>query len=246
MVMAEKVSIELKNVCKKYGETKALDNVSIKIYGGEFVTIIGSSGCGKTTLLKTVNALVKPDSGSVLVNGKDVAAMDVIKLRRSIGYVIQNIGLFPHMNVKRNISYVPTLINRKSKTRDEEYILRLIKVVGLDESILSRFPSELSGGQQQRVGLARALAAEPNILLMDEPFGSVDEITRKMLQDEIKRIHKTLRCTILFVTHDIDEALRLGDRVVVMNNGSIIQIGTPQFVCQNPADDFVSRLLGRN
>lgn len=239
-----KILIEFKNVYKSYGEVKALDNVNIKIFEGECVTIIGTSGCGKTTLLKTINALVKYDHGTIIIDGVDIKEIDHIKLRRKIGYVIQDIGLFPHMNIRKNITYVPSLMKSKQGI-DHQSILDLLNTVGLEEGILGRYPSELSGGQQQRVGIARALAAKPRILLMDEPFGSVDEITRQKLQEEIIAIRKSLDCTILFVTHDIDEAIKLGDRLCIMDQGAVLQLGNYQEISNNPANDYVDRLVNR-
>ncbi|NMB42428.1 MAG: ABC transporter ATP-binding protein [Firmicutes bacterium] len=238
-------SVEFKSVSKFYGKIKALDNVSLKISEGEFVTIIGTSGCGKTTLLKTVNALVEPEKGTVIVGGTDIKNTNHIKLRRSIGYVIQDVGLFPHMNVMKNIAYVPSLVGRAGKGYGKRDILYLLDAVGLEESLLERYPAELSGGQQQRVGIARALAMKPRILLMDEPFGSVDEITRQKLQDEIISIRQNLDCTILFVTHDIDEAIKLSDRLVIMDRGEIIQVGNAQSISSDPINDYVDRLINR-
>ncbi|GAB6167929.1 ABC transporter ATP-binding protein [Clostridium carnis] len=242
--MKNNVIIEFKNIKKKYNDKIILPNFNLEIQKGEFVTIIGSSGSGKTTILKMVNGLNKPDEGDIYVNGKNIKNEDLIELRRNIGYSIQGTGLFPHMTIEKNIGYVPNLINKKNKIKTKEAVDRLIKVVGLEEDMLKRYPSELSGGQQQRVGIARSLAASPEILLMDEPFGAVDEITRKQLQDEILRIHIELGVTILFITHDIKEALKLGTRVVVMDNGEIVQCGTPKELKDNPKTDFVRELIG--
>jgi osmoprotectant transport system ATP-binding protein len=210
---------------------------------GEFLTVIGSSGCGKTTVLKLINGLIRPDSGRILIHGQDLSEIDLIQLRRNIGYVIQEVGLFPHMMIARNISYVPDLIGKEPKEAIRARTRELIELVGLDPELLTRYPSELSGGQRQRVGLARALAASPDILLMDEPFGAVDEITRKQLQQEIKGIHQKLGVTIFFVTHDIREAMKLGTRVLIMDQGKIMQEGSPSQIRDHPKEGFVQELL---
>ncbi|MBB6715621.1 ABC transporter ATP-binding protein [Clostridium gasigenes] len=236
--------IKLQGVSKGYGDNLILNEFNLNINKGEFLTIIGSSGCGKTTVLKLINGLLTPDSGKVHVNGEDISVVNQIQLRRKIGYVIQGVGLFPHMNIRKNISYVPNLTKKDDKSKIAAKALKLIKVVGLSEDMLDRYPSELSGGQRQRVGLARALASTPDILLMDEPFGAVDEITRKLLQEEILRIYKELNVTIVFITHDIKEALKLGTRVLVMDKGQIIQVGAPNEIIENPKTDFVRELIG--
>lgn len=236
--------IKLEGVSKGYGNNLILNEFNLNINKGEFLTIIGSSGCGKTTVLKLINGLLTPDSGKVHVNGEDISVVNQIQLRRKIGYVIQGVGLFPHMNIRKNISYVPNLTKKDDKSKIAAKALKLIKVVGLSEDMLDRYPSELSGGQRQRVGLARALASTPDILLMDEPFGAVDEITRKLLQEEILRIYKELNVTIVFITHDIKEALKLGTRVLVMDKGQIIQVGAPTEIIENPKTDFVRELIG--
>lgn len=242
--MDKKSIIEVKNINKKYGEKIILENINLEINKGEFITIIGSSGCGKTTFLKLINGLIEADSGKVYVDGKDISKVDKIALRRGIGYVIQEIGLFPHMNVRKNISYIPNLLKKENKNEIENTVRELIKKVGLKEDMLDNYPNELSGGQRQRVGIARALAVKPQIILMDEPFGAVDEITRKLLQDEILKIYKEYNMTIIFITHDIREALKLGSRVMVMDKGQVIQIGTPEEITQNPKNVFVAKLLG--
>lgn len=242
--MKERSLIEVENVKKVYGDKLILKNINLKVDKGEFVTIIGSSGCGKTTFLKLINGLVNPDFGQVYINNYDISKIDKIALRRKIGYVIQEIGLFPHMNVRKNISYIPNLIKKDSKEKVENKVRELIKVVGLKEDMLDRYPNELSGGQRQRVGIARALASDAKILLMDEPFGAIDEITRRLLQDEILRIYKEFNITILFITHDIKEALKLGTRVIVMDKGEIIQNDTPEEVVRNPKTSFVRNLIG--
>lgn len=235
--------IELQDITMSYGQGKILEHFSLSIEQGTFLTIIGSSGCGKTTVLKLINGLLTPEEGRVMVNGQDISKTDINELRRSIGYVIQEIGLFPHMTIEKNICYVPHLY----KNRDEEAIYararELTCLVGLSPDFLKRYPSELSGGQRQRVGIARALMNSPKIILMDEPFGAVDEITRKRLQEEILRIHKELGGTIVFITHDIKEALKLGTRVLVMDKGEILQDGTPGEVKEQPATEFVRQLM---
>ena len=235
--------ISFQNVTKGYGEHTILHNLNLNIRKGEFLTVIGSSGSGKTTMLKLINGLLTPESGSILIEGKDISKENQTLLRRNIGYVIQGIGLFPHMTVRKNIAYVPGLLNHRDKERTRKAVERLIRVVGLEQEMLDRYPSELSGGQRQRVGIARALAANPDILLMDEPFGAVDEITRKMLQAEISRTHQELGVTIVFITHDIREALTLGSRVLVMKDGHIEQDGTPDEICQHPKTEFVKQLI---
>ena len=238
-------AIEFKNVNKDYEDSDfSIEDFNLKVEQGDFITVIGTSGCGKTTILKMINSLVEPTSGEILVNGSPISEVDVVNLRRGIGYAIQGTLLFPHMTVKDNIAYVPNLIN-KSNEKTEEDVLKWTNIVGLDESLLERYPNELSGGQQQRVGIARALAASPKILLMDEPFSAVDEITRNQLQKELKEIHEKTGITVMFVTHDIGEALYLGDKVLVMNNGKIEQYGTPSNVLNNPETEFVEKLVER-
>lgn len=239
----EPVIIRFDRVSKKYGERFILKNFNLQIYKAEFVTVIGSSGSGKTTMLKMINGLLTPTQGSLYINGKDISKENQTLLRRKIGYVIQGIGLFPHMNIRKNIAYVPRLSKRYDKIQANLIAEHLIRVVGLEQEMLSRYPSELSGGQRQRVGIARALAANPEILLMDEPFGAVDEITRKMLQAEISRIHRDLGVTIVFITHDIREALTLGSRVIIMKDGQIEQDAAPQKIRSMPRTEFVRQLI---
>lgn len=237
------IVIEFKNIKKAYDEKTIIKNLNLQIEDGEFLTIIGSSGCGKTTLLKMVNGLIQPTSGDILINNENIAQKDQTRLRRSIGYAIQGSVLFPHMSVEQNIAYVPNLLNKHNKEKTKQAVKKWMKIVGLSEDLMNRYPSQLSGGQQQKVGIARALAASPDILLMDEPFGAVDEITREQLQNEIKRIHQQTKITILFVTHDISEALKLGTKILVMNQGRIEQYTKPQELLKNPATDFVKELV---
>lgn len=235
--------ISLENISKVYGRGNvAVDRVSLDIEKGEFVVFIGPSGCGKTTTLKIINSLIKPTGGNVLIEGKDIKKWDEIELRRSIGYVIQQVGLFPHMTIEENIYYVLTIKNSDLEYK-ENRAKELIDIVGMDESYLKRYPRELSGGQQQRVGLARALAADPDIILMDEPFGAIDEITRKSLQDEILRIQKNLKKTIIFVTHDIQEAMKLASRIILMDRGRIVQAGPKEDMFFTPKDEIVKEFF---
>lgn len=234
--------IRFEHVNKSFGVEKVLVDFSLNIEEGEFLTVIGRSGCGKTTMLRMINGLQTPDSGKILVEGNNVAEADLIALRRKIGYVIQNKGLFPHMTVEENITYVPVISGKKDKKENRQLAMRLLKTVGLPQEMAERYPAELSGGQQQRVGIARALAADAKILLMDEPFGALDEITKRAMQGEMLSLQKKLHMTIVFITHDIREAMKLGDRVLVMEQGRIAQIGTPQEIREYPADDFVREL----
>lgn len=235
--------IKFENVSKIYKDKVVLENFNLDIKKGEFLTIIGSSGCGKTTVIKLINGLIYAEKGKVIVNGNDILQTNQIQLRRNIGYVIQDIGLFPHMTVERNISYVLNLSKIKNKELIKDKVDTIIKVVGMDCDILKRYPSELSGGQKQRVGIARALVSSPKILLMDEPFCSVDEITRRILQEAIIDIYKNLGVTIIFITHDIKEALKLGTKVAVMNEGKIIQYSSPCYIKEKPKTDFVRDLV---
>ena len=221
----------------------AVRDLSATVRDGELITILGSSGCGKTTLLKMTNRLYEPDGGSILLFGEDIQKQDPVQLRRKMGYVIQQAGLFPHMTVEDNISVIPRLLKWES-SRCRDRVTELLDLVGLDPNqYRSRYPSQLSGGQQQRVGLARALATRPRIMLLDEPFGAVDAITRLNLQNELLRIHRETGGTFLFVTHDIHEAFRLGNRVMIMNGGRLLQMDTPETIVRNPADPFVETLI---
>lgn len=239
-------AIEFRNIKKAYGEKVVLEDFNLTVEKGAFVTMIGSSGCGKTTILKMVNALIEPDAGEVLLNGANIRNKNMIELRRNIGYVIQGSVLFPHMTVAQNIAYVPGLLNKKDKQRTKAAVSKWMRIVGLEEELKGRYPAELSGGQQQRVGIARALAASPDILLMDEPFGAVDEITRGQLQAELRQIYEKTGITVLFVTHDIAEALKLGTRVLVMDQGKILQYDVPEEILQHPATDFIRRLVSKD
>ncbi len=237
--------VRIENLSVRYpgSDRPAVDGVSLTIEAGSLVVLLGPSGCGKSTLLRTINRLIEPESGSIQVAKRDVLEGDAETLRRGIGYVIQAVGLFPHMSVAQNIAVVPTLLNwdvARISARVEE----LLNLVRLDpKRYRSRLPRELSGGEQQRVGVARALAAEPPLLLMDEPFGAVDAIVRLALQDETLRIHRALGTTILFVTHDVDEALRMADKIVVMNAGRIVQVDSPLRILAHPATEYVAELL---
>ena len=239
--------ISLKHVSKSFddGQHFAIDNISFDIHQGETLVLLGSSGCGKTTLLKLTNRLLDLTSGTIEVDGVDIARQDPIALRRSIGYVFQGIGLFPHLTVEENLVMVPRLMGWPFKKRRER-AHELLQVVGLDpETYAARFPEELSGGQQQRVGVGRALAADPAYLLMDEPFGALDALTRDTLQQELLTLTQKLNKTIVFVTHDIFEALTLGDRIAVLHAGHLQQIGTKEEILQNPATEFVRELFAK-
>ena len=220
-------AIRFRGVGKKYNGTEVLKDLSFSIAKGELITVIGSSGCGKTTMLKLINGLLTPDSGKICINGENIAETNQIELRRRIGYVIQNIGLFPHLSVEKNIEFIPHLL-KYDKKNAARIARRLIETVGLSADLLSRYPNELSGGQKQRVGVARALAASPEILLMDEPFGALDEITRTRLQSELLKIRRELDLTIVFITHDLKEASKLGDRIFVMDKGTLVSVCTPE------------------
>ena len=237
-------SIQFENLSVRYDRTPVIADLSLRIDPGSLVVLLGPSGSGKTTLLRTVNRMVTPTSGRVLVGGEDISTTDAVRLRRSIGYVMQASGLFPHRTVEDNIAVGPRL-QGASRAAAREIAHKTLKRVGLDSSLRHRYPAQLSGGQQQRVGVARALAAEPLLLLMDEPFGAVDPVTRRILQRETLRLHRRSGATVLFVTHDVDEALALGDRIVVLGEGGrLAQDGTPGEILRAPADDFVAELLG--
>lgn len=238
--------IVFENVTKSFKDHQVLSNISFQIRKGDLVAFIGESGCGKTTTLKMINRLVKPTSGRILINGDSIETKDIIELRRSMGYVIQQTGLFPHMTVKENIEIIP-----RSEKRDLAQInkktLELMEMVGLDpEEFSDRYPTELSGGQQQRVGVARAFATDPEIILMDEPFSALDPITRAGLQDEVLNLQSQFKKTIVFVTHDMDEAIKIADMICIMKDGVILQYDTPENILKNPANAFVQEFVGRN
>jgi osmoprotectant transport system ATP-binding protein len=241
-------SITLENVGKVYPDgTVAVGDISMAVGAGELVVLIGPSGCGKSTILRMLNRLIEPSKGRILIDGKDIAEQDPVELRRHIGYVIQNVGLFPHQTIRTNVGTVPRLLGwdkKKTRARSEE----LLDLVGLDPARYgSRYPHELSGGQRQRVGVARALAADPLVLLMDEPFSAVDPIVRGRLQEEFLRLQAAVRKTIVLVTHDIDEAVRLGDRIAVLGEGGrILQYDSPADLLSNPASEAVSQFVGED
>lgn len=237
--------IQFKNVQKRFGENIIIPDLSFTINQGEFVTILGSSGSGKTTTLKMVNGLLKADAGEILIDGQKISDSDLVQLRRHMGYVVQQIGLFPHMTIAENIAVVPKML-QWDQEKITQRVNELLKLVQLDpQKYANRYPSQLSGGQQQRIGVARALAVNPPYVLFDEPFGALDALTRIELQKEIKQIHESLaNKTFMFVTHDINEALFLGQRVMVMHEGRIEQFATPEEIVENPATPFVKELLG--
>lgn len=237
--------IEFRRVTKTYSEgTTAVSEFDLVVPSHQTTVLVGSSGCGKTTLLRMVNRMVEPTSGSVEIDGEDVANEPPVQLRRRIGYVMQNAGLLPHLTVAENVATVPRL-NGVPRRDARRRALELMELVGLDAAMADRYPSQLSGGQQQRVGVARGLAADPNILLMDEPFGAVDPIVRAELQQELIRLQRELGKTVIFVTHDIDEAFLLGDEVVILAQGARkLQVGTPNEIISAPANDFVAAFIG--
>ena len=238
-------TVEFRAVSKTYrGGAAALAGLTFSVPAGSICALVGPSGGGKTTALKTVNRLIEPTSGTVLIADRDVTTGDPVALRRRIGYVIQHVGLFPHRTVAENVATVPELLGWAHE-RIRVRVIELLELVGLDPGVYSRrFPAQLSGGERQRVGVARALAAEPPVMLMDEPFAAVDPIVRERLQDEFLRIHQRIGMTVLFVTHDIDEALKLGDRVAVLAAGRLVQYAEPLELLRHPANDFVRDLIG--
>jgi osmoprotectant transport system ATP-binding protein len=246
--MSDAAEIVFDRVTKRYAgrEAAAVRDLSFEIPAGTFCVLVGPSGGGKTTALKMVNRLIPFDDGDIRIDGRSVTALPVVELRRDTGYVIQQIGLFPHMTIGENIETVPRLLKwtrerMRSRTRE------LLELVGLDAADAKRYPAELSGGQRQRVGLARALAADPPVLLMDEPFGALDPITRVRLQDELKRLHREVAKTVIFVTHDVDEAIRMGDRIAILREGGVLaQYDTPDAILAHPADDFVAQFIGED
>jgi osmoprotectant transport system ATP-binding protein len=238
--------IRLEGVSKRYDDgTTAVDDLSLDVIAGELAVLVGPSGCGKTTTMKMVNRLIEPTSGRILLDGEDVAKTDPVKLRRRVGYVIQQVGLFPHQTVRDNVATVPVLLGW-DRTRTRKRVEELLELVGLAPGTYAgRYPSQLSGGQRQRVGVARALAADPLVLLMDEPFSAVDPVARERLQTEFLRVQQALRTTVLFVTHDIDEAVRLGDRIAVLRDGGHLeQYADPATVLGQPATAFVADFVG--
>ena len=237
--------IEIKNIVETAGEKVILDDISLTIESGSFVVLIGPSGCGKTTTLKLLNKLIEPTSGEIYIDGKPISKEDPIKLRRNIGYVIQNIGLFPHLTIKENIELIPKLKGDKSEEEISETTERLVKMVGLDpDEFLYKYPTELSGGQQQRIGVIRAIATDADIILMDEPFSALDPITRTQLQEWLYELQQELKKTIIFVTHDMDEALKLADKICIMQGGKIQQYDTAENLLKHPANSFVKDFIG--
>ncbi len=238
--------IRFENISKSYRAVNVINDANFEIAKGEIVVIIGPSGCGKTTTLKMINKLIRPTQGKIYINGEDITDKDPIELRRHIGYVIQQTGLFPHMTIKENIEIIPKL----QKVPEEEInktTKKLLEMVGLDYEMYSgRYPVQLSGGQNQRIGVARAFATDPEIILMDEPFSAVDPITRHQLQDELVNLQAKLKKTIVFVTHDMTEAVKIADRICIMKDGDIVQYDTPENILKNPIDEFVSTFVGRN
>ena len=238
--------LSIKNLSKVYaGGKKAVDNMTIDIESGDFIAFIGTSGSGKTTALRMINRMIESTEGEITIDGKNIKELNPVELRRSIGYVIQQIGLMPHMTVKENIVLVPKLLKWSQEKKDEK-ARELIRLVDLPEEYLDRYPSELSGGQQQRIGVVRALAAEQDIILMDEPFGALDPITRDTLQDLVKKLQQQLGKTFIFVTHDMDEAIKLADKICIMTNGQVVQYDTPDNILRSPANDFVRDFIGQN
>ena len=238
--------LSIKNLSNVYpGGKKAVNKISLEIESGEFIAFIGTSGSGKTTALRMINRMIESTEGQITINGKDASKMNPVELRRKIGYVIQQIGLMPHMTIKENIVLVPKLLKWSQEKKDAK-AKELIKLVDLPESFLERYPSELSGGQQQRIGVVRALAAEQDVILMDEPFGALDPITRDTLQDLVKELQQKLGKTFIFVTHDMDEAIKLADKICIMSHGEVIQYDTPDNILRYPANDFVREFIGQN
>ena len=236
--------IQFEHVSKSYGKTPILKDLNFTIEDGQFVVLIGPSGCGKTTTMKMINRLLEPDTGSILIDGKNIRDQDKVDLRRHIGYVIQQIGLFPNMTVAQNICVVPKLL-KYDKAKCDEIVRDLLKMVNM-ESYAEKYPSELSGGQQQRIGVLRALAASPPIVLMDEPFSALDPMTRETLQDEVKNIQQKLGKTIVFVSHDMGEALKLADVIIFMESGTVVQMASPEELLEHPANDLVRNFLGKH
>lgn len=237
--------IVYENVAKRYGNVSIVENLNLNISDGEFVVLIGPSGCGKTTTLKMLNRIVKNNAGNIYINGRNISELDESALRREIGYVIQQIGLFPNMTVEENIAIVPNLL-KWGKERTRQRVYELLEMVGMPhDTNAKKYPNELSGGQQQRVGVLRALAAEPPIILMDEPFGALDPLTRDILQDEVKSLHRQTKKTIIFVTHDMAEAVKMADTIVFMSKGKILQKASPEEMLHNPANPIIKDFMGK-
>ena len=238
--------IELINVTKMYGTTKAVDQLNLQIHDGEISVLLGKSGCGKSTTLRMINCLIEPSEGEILIDNKNVKSYEVEKLRKNIGYVIQSVGLFPYMTVEKNISCVPQLL-KWDKARMRRRTEELLEMVGLDvDEYIHKYPRELSGGEAQRVGVARALAADPQIILMDEPFGAIDPLNRSKLQKEFLKIQKELHKTVVFVTHDLEEALKLGDRIAIMDKGKLQNYATPETITEGENAQFIKEFLGKD
>ncbi|NEU30985.1 betaine/proline/choline family ABC transporter ATP-binding protein [bacterium LRH843] len=239
--------LKFENVSKVYdGGFKAVKSVNFEVSEGEFLVLIGPSGSGKSTTMKMINRMIPHTSGTVTIDGKDVMKLNAAELRRSIGYVIQHVGLFPHYTIEKNIAIVPELLGW-DEAKTKERVRELLEMVGLDPEVYStRYPKELSGGQQQRVGVARALASNPRMVLLDEPFSALDPLTREQLQGELISLHQKLKKTFVFVTHDMDEALKLGDRIAIMKDGELIQLDTPEKILHEPANDFVEEFIGKH
>jgi osmoprotectant transport system ATP-binding protein len=235
--------IELQSLTKRYGNAVAVAELSLTVADGELLVLLGGSGCGKTTTLKMINRLIEPSAGRVLIDGADVAGLAPHELRRRIGYAFQRVGLFPHLTVAENVAITPSLLGWE-QARIQRRVDELLELVELDpQAMRARWPDELSGGQQQRIGVARALAAEPRLMLLDEPFGALDPLTRDRIQQSFRRIRDKLGLTAIFVTHDMGEALVLGDRIAVMHEGRLVQVGTPRELLTAPADDTVRQLM---
>jgi osmoprotectant transport system ATP-binding protein len=238
--------ILLKNLTKVYGGVTAVDNISMEVGAGEVCVLLGPSGCGKTTTMKMINRLIEPSGGRVLIGGKDVSEVDPVQLRRSIGYVIQQIGLFPNKTVEDNICVVPDMLGHDRKA-SRKHAAELLEMVNLKPAAYAkRYPKELSGGQQQRVGVVRALAADPPLLLMDEPFGALDPINREVIQDEFMKLQAAMRKTVIFVSHDIDEAVKMASRIAILRSGRLVQYDTPDNILAHPADSFVADFVGQD
>lgn len=238
--------ISFRNVTKKYGDVIAVDDLTVDFQTGEIIVLIGPSGCGKTTTLRMINRLIEASEGQIFIENQDINDSNPVELRRNIGYVIQQIGLFPHMSIAQNVGLVPYLKDWPKEQR-EKRVEGLLSFVGMPPADFAhRYPNELSGGQQQRIGVARALAADPDIILMDEPFGALDPITRSTLQDEMLQMQDQLNKTIIFVTHDMDEALKLADKIAIMKDGQIVQFGSPEEILRNPVNTFVENFIGKD